>query len=188
MHRKTFDMLVSTGGLLLAVVLFVFGMYFYGRYDFANSTVEEQLSAQQIYFPPREALSEAELQTDLAKYAGELVDTGEKAEVYANDFIGQHLKRTGENEELWGLTYAQLGQLERQDPPPENIDEIREVRETVFKGEMLRGVLLTTYGFWQFGQEARMAMWVSFIAAGILLVLSILGFVHALRTPKEATI
>jgi hypothetical protein len=188
MRRRTFDILLSAGGLLLAAMLLVFGLYFQGRYDFAHSTVEDQLSAQKIYFPPLEALSDEEKETDLAKYAGELVDSGKKAEVYANQFIGEHLKQTGENEALWGKTYAELGALARSDSPPAPVEEINEVRETVFKGEMLRGVLLTTYGFWQFGEEARFAMVASFIGAAVLLLLALLGFWHALRTPKEATI
>jgi hypothetical protein len=60
--------------------------------------------------------------------------------------------------------------------------------QTLFRGETLRGLLLTTYGFWQFGQEAQLAMYICFIAGGLLLVFSVLGFIHASRTPKEATI
>jgi hypothetical protein len=189
MQRKHFDILVSAVGLLLAIVLVVFGFYFKGRYDFANGTVQTQLEEQKISFPPAEALSDEEkAQPNLADYAGEAVDDGEAAKVYANEYINVHLQSVTDDESLQGLTYAELGAIERQDPPPDNIDEVREVRETVFKGETLRGLLLTTYGFWQFGQEALLAMWVSFIAAGLLLVFSALGFWHALRTPKEATI
>jgi hypothetical protein len=56
-------------------------------------------------------------------------------------------------------------------------------RETVFKGETLRGLLLTSYGFSEFGTKAGQAATVAYIAAAILLLLAIAGFVHALMTP-----
>lgn len=60
-------------------------------------------------------------------------------------------------------------------------------RDTLFKGETLRGLLLTTYGFWQFGQEAQLATYVSFGGAGILSVLVGLGVVHAMHTRRIET-
>ncbi|HEX5615496.1 MAG TPA: hypothetical protein VFZ83_10135 [Acidimicrobiia bacterium] len=189
MQRKHFDVLISTAGLILAVVLLVFGLYLKDQRDFANNTVSDQLSQQKINFKPAEALTDEEKeQPGLVKYAGEAVDNGDKARVYADEFIGLHLKATGEDESLWGLTYAELGNLQRQDPPPDNIEAINETRETVFKGETLRGLLLTTYGFWQLGQEAEFAMTISFIGAALLFLFALLGYLHALRTPKDATI
>ena len=49
-------------------------------------------------------------------------------------------------------------------------------------------MLLEAYGFWQLGQIALIAAIASFIAAGLMLVLSILGFVHLRRTAPEAEI
>ena len=189
MQRKHFDVLISTAGLVLAVVLLVFGMYLKDQRDFADNTVRDQLTAQRINFPPAEALSDEEKeQPGLVKYAGEAVDNGDKARVYADEFIGLHLKATGDDEELHGMTYAELGGVAREESDPDRQAEINAVRETVFKGETLRGLLLTTYGFWQLGQEAGFAMTISFIAAALLILFALLGYVHALRTPKEATI
>jgi hypothetical protein len=189
MKRKHFDVLISTAGLVLAVVLLVFGLYLKDQRDFAHGTVREQLSEQKISFKPAAALTDEEAaQPGLVKYAGTAVDTGDKARVYADEFIKLHLQKTGDDESLWGLTYAELGNKQREDPPPDNMETISEVRETVFKGEMLRGVLLTTYGFSQLGEQAGFAMTVSLIGAVLLFLFSILGFVHAVRTPKDATI
>jgi hypothetical protein len=49
----------------------------------------------------------------------------------------------------------------------------------VFKGTTLRGMLLNAYAFWQMGVIALWAALVSFIGAGLLIILSVLGFVHA---------
>ena len=55
--------------------------------------------------------------------------------------------------------------------------------ETVFKGESLRGMLLNAYAFWQMGQIAKIGAGVSLVSGRLLLLLSILGWVHLRRTP-----
>ena len=174
---------------MLTIFLVVLGLYLKDQRDFANDTVRGQLAAQKITFKPADTLTdEEEQQPGLVKYAGEALDSGDKARVYADEFIGLHLEKTGEDESLWGLTYSELGALQRQDPPADNIEAINETREVVFKGETLRGLLLTTYGFWQLGEEAEFVMQISFIAALLLFALACLGYFHAFRTPKNATI
>jgi hypothetical protein len=54
----------------------------------------------------------------------------------------------------------------------------------VFKGETLRGLLLTSYGFSEFGTKAAQAATVAYIGAGVVLVLSFFGFLHGVVTPK----
>ncbi len=200
MQRRHFDVLVSTGGLVLAVVLAVLGIYFNGRYDFAEHNVRDQLTEQNIFFPPKEALAEEELeQPGVVKYAGQQVDDGDKARVYADEFIGLHVQGIAD-----GKSYAELGTPERElraqveeaagndDPNLADLEaqlaEISGQRDTLFKGETLRGLLLTTYGFWQFGQEAQLAMWVCWIAAVMLLLMAVAGFLHAKRSSREQTI
>ena len=62
--------------------------------------------------------------------------------------------------------------------------EVSSQRDTVFKGETLRGLLLTSYGFSEFGTKAGQAATVAYLAAGLLLLLAIAGFLHALVTPR----
>jgi hypothetical protein len=200
MQRRTIDVAVSAAGLVLAVVLIVFGVYFNDRYQFANNNVRDQLAEQKISFPPKAQLSDEEReQPGLVKYAGQAVNDGDKAQVYANQFIGLHLKGIGEGTEYEGKTYAELGgpvfalqdELAAAEESGDTVaaaeiesklGELRGIRDTVLTGETLRGLLLTTYGFWQFGQEAQLATYVSFAAAAILFLLAALGFFHAVRT------
>ena len=49
----------------------------------------------------------------------------------------------------------------------------------------LRGLLLTSYGFSEFGRKADQAATVAFLAAFVLFLASIAGLVHALRAPKS---
>ena len=103
MQRRTFDVLMSVAGLVLAGIMFIAGGLLMWGYSFTNSQVHSQLAAQKIFFPPKgsEALSPAEFPT-LQQYAGQQVVTGEQARAYANDFIGAHLKAAG-----GGQTYSQ---------------------------------------------------------------------------------
>ncbi len=62
--------------------------------SFTHDTIRDQLTAQKIFFPPAgsAALSPSEF-PDLKQYAGQQVDTGDKAKAYANGFIGRHLTK-----------------------------------------------------------------------------------------------
>jgi len=182
MRRRTFDALATAAGLLLVVVLVVAGVLLTWGHSYANNQVTSQLSAQKIVFPTTsnpefKALPKADAAA-MGPYAGQLMTNGAQAETYANHFIGYHLSLIG-----GGKTYSQLSALSRANPT--NATLAGEV-DTVFKGTTLRSMLLEAYGFWQLGQIALIAAIASFIAAGLMLVLSIFGFTHLRRTPPEA--
>jgi hypothetical protein len=61
------------------------------------------------------------------------------------------------------------------------VDQITQQRDTLFKGETLRGLLLSTYAWATIGQIAGIAAVVAFVAAGVMLMLVIAGLVHVLR-------
>ena len=52
MRRRTLDALLTTGGLIVAVVLLVAGGLLTWASKFVDDNVRTQLSAQQIFFPP----------------------------------------------------------------------------------------------------------------------------------------
>jgi hypothetical protein len=89
MRRRTFDGIMSTGGFVLTIVLLVAGGLLMWGYSFANSSVHDQLAAQQIFFPPKgsDALKPPEIGQYLNKYAGQQLTNGAQAEAYANHFI-----------------------------------------------------------------------------------------------------
>jgi hypothetical protein len=184
MRRRTFDALAAAAGLLLAAILVVAGVLLTWGHSYANNQVTSQLSAQKIVFPTTNnsefKILPAANRAQMAKYAGQTMTNGAQAEVYANYFIGRHLYLIG-----GGKTYSQLSALSRADPKSTAL--AGEV-QTVFQGTTLRSMLLEAYGFWQFGQIALIAAIASYIAAGLMLVLSILGFVHLQRTAPEAEI
>jgi hypothetical protein len=197
MKRRTLDILFSAGGLVLAVLLLAVGIVMTSNANFAKNYVTTQLSEQNISFTPVDKLSDEEKKSAcLVQYAGQKLTTGKQAECYANDYIGLHVKSVAN-----GQTYADLGTPQRNlqakvaaaqksnDPNLADLQKqlatVTQQRETLFKGETLRGLLLTSYGFSVFGEKAGQAALVSYLAALLLALLSIAGFVHALVTPKS---
>jgi hypothetical protein len=65
------------------------------------------------------------------------------------------------------------------------LDAVTALRENQFKGETLRGMLLTSYGFSIFGERAALAAVICIGMAAVAALLSIAGFVHAFMTPKD---
>jgi hypothetical protein len=181
MRRKTFDVLVTAAGLALAVVLLIAGGLLLWGHSFVDSQVHSQLAAQKIFFPPNNspAIKAPEFAA-MHQYAGQQMTTGAQAEVYADHFIANHLKEIG-----GGQTYAQLSTKALAQP---NNAKLAGQVATMFKGETLRGLLLNAYAFWKMGEIALVAAIVAFAGAGVLLLLSILGFVHARRTPADAEV
>jgi hypothetical protein len=199
MKRRTLDVLFSAGGLGLAVLLLVLGMVMTSNANFAKTYVKDQLGQQQITFKTADTLTPEEKESAcLVKYAGQALLTGKQAECYANDFIGLHTKSTA-----GGLTYATLGDAQTAlrakiaattaanatDPTlpalQKQLTDMTAQRETLFKGETLRGLLLTSFGFSVFGVKGEQAATVAYIAAAILALLSIAGLIHAFKTPKD---
>ena len=195
MKRRTLDILFSVGGVGLAALLLVLGVVMTSNANFAKDYTHDQLAAQNITFKTQDTLTPEEAKSScLVKYAGQHLTTGKQAECYANDFIGLHVKSVAN-----GQTYADLGgpqtALKTQvaaaqkanDPNlpslQKQLDTITTQRETLFKGETLRGLLLTSYGFSVFGVKGEQVATVAYIVAALLALLSIAGLVHAFRTP-----
>ncbi|GAA1833769.1 hypothetical protein GCM10009682_60250 [Luedemannella flava] len=196
MKRRTLDILFGTGGLVLAGLLLIAGIVLNSNANFAKTYVADQLSEQHIKFTAADKLSDEEKKAAcLVEYAGKALTTGKQAECYANEYIGLHIKNIA-----GGKTYADLGGVQSglkaqvaeataANAPnladlQKQLDGVTAQRDTLFKGESLRGLLLTSYGFSVFGDKAAQAAWVAFGAAGLLLLLGIAGLIHALITPK----
>ena len=197
MKRRTLDILFSIGGVGLAALLLVIGVVMTSNANFSKKYVTDQLRQQKITFKTADTLTDEERQAPcLVKYAGQELATGKQAECYANSFIGLHVATTGK-----GRTYAQIGDDQTalraqiaaaQKNGDANVADLQKqltdltaTRETVFKGETLRGVLLTSYGFSELGNKASQAAGVIYLGVVLLTALSLAGFVHAFVTPRS---
>lgn len=190
LKRRTIDTVLISFGVVLTAALVVAGVLLTWGANFSADYVGDELSSQNISFPPAAALQE-EGRTDLVKYADEAVNTGAEAEAYAS-YINGHLQGIAD-----GATYADLGTPEREakaaldaakkDPAVSSeqltkleteYNTISGQRNTLFKGETLRGLLLTAFAWSTVGQIAGYAAIGAFVAAAVMLVLVVLGFRH----------
>lgn len=185
MRRKTFDTLLTLGGVVLTVVLLVAGGLLMWGHDFAQSNVHSQLAQQEITFPTATQLAHpdghevtASMQKTLGRYAGKQLTTGPEAKAYADDFIAVHLSGMP----LHGV-YSQISAAAAAQP---NNAQLQSLKTTAFQGTTLRGLLLEAYAFSEFGTIANVASVCSFVLAGLMGLLSLLGFWHLRRVePSE---
>lgn len=187
--RSVIDRLISWAGAVVAVALVALGAAAIFGGSFALENVRDRLEPQAISFPAAAEMTPEEI-AEVGSFAGQAVDTGTEAEAYSR-YIGLHLTEIG-----GGKTYAELGgplfaleaeieqaQAAGQDTAAleEELAGLRAQRDTVFKGETLRAILLNAYGWWMVGQIALFAGIGMVVVGLILAVLVALGFRHARR-------
>lgn len=185
MRRRTFDTLLSLGGVVMTIVLVVAGSLLLWGHDFAQSNVASQLSQQEITFPSAATLAHPNgteitpsMQRYLGQYAGKQLTTGPEAKAYADHFIAVHL-----SEMPYHGVYSQVSAAAQADPTSTSL---KALQTTVFQGTTLRGLLLEAYAFSEFGMIAMIASIASFVLAGLMAILTGLGFWHLRRvSPAE---
>ncbi len=186
MRRRVFDLLASSFGVVLVVVLLSAGGLLMWGYGFTHSNVHDQLAEQQISFPPKGAFAHAKPGTEItpsmipsvSKYAGQRLLAGDQAKVYANDFIAVHL-----SELPYGGVYSKISTAALAQP---NNAMLQALKQTSFQGTTLRGLLLEAYAFSTIGQVMFWGAIASFCLALVMAALVALGFRHARRTPPDA--
>lgn len=195
--RRTIDkVLIGVGVVATAAFAVAGGLLLWGH-NFSSDYVGKELSSQNISFPNAQALTDGG-RADLVQWADHKVDTGAEAQAYAS-FINGHLQGIAK-----GATYADLGAPESAakadvkaavdaGKPQATIDELQakadgitNQRNTMFKGETLRGLLLSAYAWSTVGMIAGIAAIGAFLAAAVMAVLSVLGIIHYRKTPKTA--
>lgn len=188
MSRKVFDILTSSAGVVVVVVLVIAGALLTWGHSFVNSNVHDQLAQQQIYFPPKAAFEHPRAGTEItpsmtpsvSQYAGQQLLTGAQAKVYANDFIAVHL-----SEMPYGGVYSKISSAALANPKN---TQLAALKDTAFTGTTLRGLLLEAYAFATVGTIMLWGAIASFIAAACMAVLVGLGFWHSRRATADERI
>jgi len=179
--------IVSLQAMLVLILASASGFLFY-ECNLVTTMVHDELVSQRVFFPGTDqikaggALDPAKFSAEIRAYAGQQVDNGDKARVYANDFIGVHLAGIA-----GGLTYsevssaaskmnAQVAATPTTDP---NYTALQAQQATLagqkaslFQGEMLRGTLLNSWGWWMVGNYT--------VYAALGLMVAALGVLGAL--------
>jgi hypothetical protein len=171
--RRNSHFTLAIAGFAAAVLLAVAGGLLLWGSTYVHNTVQNQLSAQQIYFPPAAAFAHPKAGTEItpnmipsvSQYAGQQLLTGQQAEAYADHFIAQHIADMG-----GGKTYSQLSAESMAQPANAKLAALV---NTVFKGETLRSMLLNAYGWWKVSQITYIAALASFALAGLAFLASL---------------
>ena len=162
--------LTAIAGFAVAVILLAAGGLLLWGSTYVHNTVQGQLAAQQIYFPPKAAFAHPVAGTEItpsmipsvSQYAGQQLLTGQQAEAYADHFIAVHVA-----DMAGGKTYSQLSTESIAQP---SNTKLAGVVATVFKGETLRSMLLNAYGWWKVSQITYIAALVAFALGGLTLL------------------
>jgi len=184
--RSAFDKLISWTGVALAVVLLGAGGMLTWAHSFIGDQVNQQLTEQNITMPSGDGLKglpKADADA-LRPYAGSTLNTGPEAKAFANHYILVHMNEASNNSNYEAVSgkYIALSDAEKATPEGQQLGQLR---QTMFMGSTLRGLLLYGYAFATMGAIAGIAAWFSFGAAAILLLLFGFGLWHARRA--EAT-
>jgi hypothetical protein len=193
MKRKSFDKIVTAVGFgLAAFLLIAAGLLNWGA-SFAADAVASQLEAQEITIPA--VTGNAEESADITEFFAangeKILSNATQAQMYADHYLGFHLSSMP--------TYAAASAANRaaraalaENPNDEALKADAGAKsamvETVFKGTVLSGTLLTAYAFGTLGSIAGISALVALAGSLVMLLLSVLGLLHIRRVPEDSTI
>ena len=176
---------------VFAIVLVLVGAGAIVGGNFAHGYVTDQLSQEKIDMPSEggiEGLESKESQDKLRPWIGQQLTTGPQAEAFANDYIWAHMMSSSGGKTYEEISGEYTGAQRSMDPEEfaasEDMQKLGALRQTLFMGDTLRGVLLNAYGWWLVG---TIAMWVGGAAIAGGVVLGVVGF-GPLRTKKGADV
>jgi hypothetical protein len=195
--------IITLQSVLVLVLAGASGFLFFEG-SFVTGMVHDELVSQQIFFPgtdqikPGGALDPAKFPAEIRQYAGQQVDNGDKARVYANDFIGEHL-----NGVAGGQTYsqvssalsklnAQIAATPKDDPGLAALQAqqatLSAQKTTLFQGETLRSILLNAYGWWTVGVYTTYAALGLLLATFVVIGALVFELFIAGRKPESITV
>ena len=198
LKRRTIDSILIGFGVVATVAFVVAGGLLTWGHNFSSDYVSNELSSQNITFPSAADLNE-EGRTDLVKFADQQPRHRRRSRGLRQ--LHQRPPRraspTAQPTPTSAHPRAQprptssaavdAGQPQAAvDALQAKADDITGQRNTLFKGETLRGLLLSAYAWSTVGMIAGIAAIGAFIAAGMMAILVGLGLVHHRRTPKTA--
>jgi hypothetical protein len=188
--RRRIDKVLIGFGVIAATVFAVAGGLLTWGANFADDYVHDELASQRVFFPDEASLRE-EGRGDLVRYADQQVTTGTEAQAYAG-YIAGHMEGIADGKMYAeiddrgaaqavvdareaGASEARIADLQAK------ADELKAQRDSLFRGETLRGLLLSSYAWSTIGRIAAIAAWVAFAGAAVMAALVAAGLVHLRR-------
>jgi hypothetical protein len=137
--------------------------------NFTQGQIRDQLAPQKIFFPKDISTVPEPEKSALTPYVGQQVLNGEQAHVFAESYLGLHIRELAD-----GKVYSELSTEARTEKDPVLKAEKNELVQTAFRGETLRSMLNQA---WAFGTIGTIAMYAGFgLAIVALIVLAALLF------------
>ena len=186
--RSTLDKLVSWIGLGLAAVMLVAGGLLTWASNFVDNEVKTQFLAQDITMPDQKGIDALENQADkdaLTPFIGQKLENGPQAKAYADHYILAHMNASS-NGETYSVVSGKALAANKTAPDAPETKALMNLRQSLFMGSTLRGLLLYGYAFATMGTIAGYAAIGAFAAAVLFLVLALLGFRHAKTAAASA--
>jgi len=152
---------------LQVVMILVFGLgagLAYWGSNFTSDQITSQLEPQKIFFPKDISQVPDPEKSQLQPYVGQQVVNGEQAHVFAQSYLGLHLRELAD-----GKVYSQLSTEARAEKDPTLKAQKNELVQTAFRGETLRSMLNQAWAFSIFGLMALYAAIGLAIAALVVL-------------------
>jgi hypothetical protein len=151
---------------MVIVLGFGAGISFWGS-SFTNEQIKSQLEPQKIFFPTDVSTMPEPEKSAVAPYAGQQVVSGEQAHIFAQSYLGLHLRELAD-----GKVYSELSTEARAEKDPALKAQKDALVQTAFRGETLRSMLNQAWAFSIFGTVALYAsyglMLATLVVAGAL--------------------
>ena len=188
MRRNSHFLLAAVSAALAAVLLIAGGLLLWGS-AYVHNTVQSQLAAQQITFPPAAAFAHPKAGTEItpnmipwvSQYAGQQLLTGQQAEAYADHFIALHITAMARRQDLLPAV-GRCRSRSRTTPrspgwsPP------------CSRARRCASMLLNAYGWWKVSQITYIAALVSFGLGTVAAFVAGFAFVTGRRTKTVAEV
>ena len=179
--RSTLDKVISWMGLALAALLLAGGGLLVWASNFINTSVTEQLSQQEITMPSGPAIEDPLIKPYLSQFAGQKMTNGDQAKAYADHYIAVHMAKSSGGSTYEAISGKFIAMTKDANADPAELKKLGDLRQTLFMGDTLRGLLLNAYAFGTMGKIAAYAAWAAFVGAVVMAGLALLGLRHAAR-------
>jgi hypothetical protein len=163
MTRELRWRIITLQVVMVVVLAFGAGLSFWGS-NFTNEQIRSQLEPQKIFFPKDISTIPEPEKTALQPYVGQQVVNGEQAHVFAQNYLGLHLRQLAN-----GKVYSELSTEARTEKDPALKAQKDALVQTAFRGETLRSMLNQAWAFSIFGSVALYAGFgLAFVALVVL--------------------
>jgi hypothetical protein len=166
MNRELRWRIITLQIIMVIVLGFGAGISFWGS-SFTNEQIKSQLEPQKIFFPTDVSTMPEPEKSAVAPYAGQQVVSGEQAHIFAQSYLGLHLRELAD-----GKVYSELSTEARAEKDPALKAQKDALVQTAFRGETLRSMLNQAWAFSIFGTVALYAsyglMLATLVVAGAL--------------------